>query len=256
MDSMNDPRKKMINALLNFPHLVAELDSFEETKKRLEPLPNSNLLSSIFYEIGSVIYGNHYLKIATKKDLLFHYRDFPRTHDLLVSLGKKDKSYYRKTAKKQFISALAEAENAEEIDEYYSIADEVFEIELAKWNEEEEASWAEFQENEEYLNAKRNEEREKFIQPETAEIDELDNPNKSELEFERDSLLAENEHLKDTLDMEYELRRRDFIDKDRVKSERNSFLVIAGFMVFFAIAYLSVDEFICVGGFGSQCLAV
>jgi hypothetical protein len=253
---MNDSMKKMINCLLNFPYLVNQLDSFEEIKQRIELLPNSKILLSLFEWLDFLIISTSTFQAVSKTELLYFYKRFPRTHELLVKFGTTDKTYYRKTAKKKFINALSDAENSKVIDNFFSIADEVYERELAKWNEEEEVRRAEFQETEEYLNAKRNEEREKFIQPETAEIDELDNQNKSELEFERDSLLAENEHLKDTIDMEYELRRRDFIDKDRVKSERNSFLVIAGFMVFLAIAYLSVDGFICVGGFGSQCLVV
>jgi len=73
---------------------------------------------------------------------------------------------------------------------------------------------------------------------------------------EKDSLAAENKNNKNRLESEYESRSRDFIDKDRVKSERNAFLVIAGFMVLLAFAYISVDEFKCVGSFGSQCIAV
>mgnify|MGYP001266630707 CR=1 FL=1 len=88
----------------------------------------------------------------------------------------------------------------------------------------------------------------------TSDEDESDNQKAFDelygetLEEERDSLLAQNEYLKDRLDSEYEIRTTDYISKDELERNRKEWLFMAGFMVFVAIVYLSVDEWICING--------
>jgi len=246
--------KKLISILLNFPYLVNQLDSIDKIKQRIKLLPNSKILFDLFDTLADItdFKSTSFTGRDTKSSILERYQFSPLTKKWLISCDIKDKSLNRKNAKKKFLSALSEAENTKIIDEFIN-ANEDFD--------------KEFEADEDFVKEFEAEQKEWELKygfyKETEEIKKLNVDNEDSishntktLEQERDSLLAQNESLKERLDSEYETRSRDFIDKDRVKSGRNSFLVIAGFMVLLAFAYISVDEFKCVGSFGSQCVAV
>ena len=66
-------------------------------------------------------------------------------------------------------------------------------------------------------------------------------------------LKRETENLKNSLKFEQEIRWRNEAEKDRKKSEIKTWLVIAGFMVLLAMAYVAQDEWLCNG---YDCIAV
>jgi hypothetical protein len=66
-------------------------------------------------------------------------------------------------------------------------------------------------------------------------------------------LKRETEMLKNSLELEREIRRKADDKKDKLISDTKTWLVIAGFMALLAMAYLAQDEWLCSG---YDCIAI
>ena len=223
---MNELIKQMISYLLKFPYLVNQIDSLDAVNQKITDLPDSKLLHHLFTVLIDVtnFKSVNFTGRETKESLInIYFKGMPKTQKWLNDCNLNDKSINRKNVRVEFEITLIKAKgrNPKEINHQADV-DFIFELEEFEKKEEER--------REEFLR--------EFPPSEILQINELK---------------KENENLKKSLELERNIRSRDYVDKDRVKSERNSWLVIAFFMVLLAAAYVAQDEWLCNG---YDCIAI
>ena len=184
---MNDSMKKMIACVLSDPHLVNQVasDSIVSLLSN-ESIPDSKILLDLIEQakFQTDIKNKRFGAKPTRLGLLELYEDSPRTQQWLKSCYKSDKPLNKKNAKKEFLIAWSDAVDNDLHTESNGTSDE------------------------------------DFVSDESDNQKAFDELYGETLEEERDSLLAQNENLKNQLDYKNEALNRDYVSKDKIKSER------------------------------------
>ena len=215
---MNDLMAKMISCILNYPSLVKEIESLDVIEERVKRLPDSKLLLEVIENID--ILSNEINIDVSKQILLESFEDNTKIYNKLKELSTNDPLLDKNNAKKEFLIALSAAENKEIFDE--------INVNRSNLEEDTDDDWKK------RIEAVRN------LHTSDAVDEKLD---KEALKKERASLLTENEKLKSHIEIDRELLKRDYITKDKAKSDERSLLFVFGWFLFLLFAWLSIDGY-------------
>ena len=215
---MNDLMAKMISCVLNYPSLVKEIESLNVIEERVKRLPDSELLFELIENID--ILSNEINIDVSKQILLESFEDNTKIYNKLKELSANDPLLDKNNAKKEFLIALSAAENKEIFDE--------INVNRSNLEEDTDDDWKK------RIEAVRNRHTSDAVE------EKLD---KETLKKERASLLTENEKLKSHIEIDRELLKRDYITKDKAKSDERSLLFVFGWFLFLLFAWLSIDGY-------------